>query len=157
MQHSPLSRPIQNSTHRCKGSVSQQVLCLQHTFFSQLPADPKAPPQPPSESSSKATLSLPSLTSICPCYFPRKAHRPLLPRLQVSQGGTEDGYIPIRFRKGGFCTFPTSENKSSKLERRGRGGEVVVDFALLNTQMWLAAPTVFHIPASVVATLEGLA
>lgn len=48
-----------------------------NTFFlystpSQLPAHPKAPPQLSSESSSEATLSLPSLTCTCPYYFPRK-------------------------------------------------------------------------------------
>lgn len=71
-------------------SFTTSSLLTTHLLF-QLPADPKAPSQPPSESSSKATLSLHSLTSICPYYFPRKAHHPLLPRLQVSQGGTEDG------------------------------------------------------------------
>lgn len=52
-------------------------------LFSQLPAHPKACPQPPSKSNSEAT---PSLTSSCRYYFPRKAHYPLLPRLQGKQG-----------------------------------------------------------------------
>lgn len=56
-------------------SFTTSSLLITH-LLSQLPADPKAAPQPPSESSSGATLSLPSLTSICPYYFPRKATAP---------------------------------------------------------------------------------
>lgn len=48
----------------------------------------------------------------------------------VSRGGTEEKQISLSFRKGGFYTFPASENTDLKLERRGRGGEVVVDLAL---------------------------
>lgn len=63
------------------------------------------------------------------------------------------GRYQLALEKEVFVLSLLLKTKAQSL--RGRGGEVVVDFALLNTQMWLAAPTVFRTPASVVATMEG--
>lgn len=78
--------PTQNSKEHPPTDARYQLhykFCTLLTcLFSQLPAHPKACPQPRSKSNSEAT---PSLTSSCRYYFPRKARYHLLPRLQGKQ------------------------------------------------------------------------
>lgn len=138
MQHwpSPLHRARSElwgaSTHCCKGSASLQVLRTSNMPSLSTASSPKGGVL---NHLARATLrQLPPFLprqAAAPTIFLERPTCPLLPRLQVSKGGTEDRWIPISFRKGGFCTFSTSESTNLKLERKGGGGEVVVDLALL--------------------------
>lgn len=88
--------PTRNSEGHPPSDGRDQLHCkffaLLTCLLSQLPAHPKACPQPPSKSNSEATPSLPPFPDKqLALLFSRKAHCPLLPRLQVSKGGTEDG------------------------------------------------------------------